>query len=161
MRNTTTTHLLIALAFTLASTASNTLAQQDSAAASTATSQHTSGTATTESSQTDPQDQSADEGTTAETHTASAPSAAAISVARWLRAIGGRISIGPKLTHQDRVSRPNLTDITQGWHVSTPNFAHARLSMPPARAALAKATTTEDSAQSDTVELATEPTSNE
>ncbi len=161
MRNTTPTHLLIALAFILASAASSTLAQQDSAAASSATSQHTSGTASTESSQTDQQSQTTEEGAASEAHTASTPSAAAISVARWLRAIGGRISMRPKLTHQDRISRPNLTDITQGWRVSTPNFAHARLSLPPARATLTKATTTEDLAQTDSVKLATESSSNE
>lgn len=65
-----------------------------------------------------------------------APNAAAITraIAQWARAIGGRICLGPKLYPGDRVSKPDIRDQSQRWHVSVPTFADARLSSPPKRA---------------------------
>lgn len=56
------------------------------------------------------------------------------TIARWLRSIGGRICLGPKLDHFTVVSRPNPADTAQGWRVSIPTFALARVSAPPKRA---------------------------
>ncbi len=78
--------------------------------------------------------------------------AGAFRIARWMRSIGGRISVGPKIDSRTRVSKPNITDVSQGWRVSVPTFAHARMSAPPRRAALlAKPEQTADSAQEQVV----------
>ncbi len=95
----------------------------------------TAGTATaTRSANTDKKDQTAGEGSTAKAQAPAAPSAAAFRVARWLRAIGGRISIGPLINQQTRVSLPNPAITGQGWRISTPSFEHDRMVKPPARA---------------------------
>ncbi|MFG0242969.1 MAG: hypothetical protein ACF8R9_09305 [Phycisphaerales bacterium JB054] len=70
----------------------------------------------------------------AEVRTQHASSAGAHAIARWMRAIGGRICMGPKLDSGTRVSRPNPNDAAQGWRVSVPTFAFARMSAPPKRA---------------------------
>lgn len=70
----------------------------------------------------------------AEAKTQYASSAGAHTIARWMRAIGGRICMGPKLDARTRVSRPNPNDAAQGWRVSVPTFALARMSAPPKRA---------------------------
>ncbi|MDQ7013877.1 MAG: hypothetical protein Q9O74_08285 [Planctomycetota bacterium] len=78
--------------------------------------------------------------------------AGAFRIARWMRSIGGRISTGPKIDRRTRVSTPNITDMSQGWRVSVPTFAHARMSAPPRRAALlAKPEQAADSAQEQVV----------
>ncbi len=61
------------------------------------------------------------------------PDAGAFRIARWMRSIGGRISIGPRLDSRTRVSRPSFTDVRQGWRVSVPTFGKARMSAPPRR----------------------------
>ncbi|QKK06712.1 MAG: hypothetical protein HND58_00070 [Planctomycetota bacterium] len=65
---------------------------------------------------------------------AAAPYAGTNMIARWMRAIGGRICMGPRLDVNTRVSRPNPNDAAQGWRVSVPTFALARMSAPPKRA---------------------------
>ena len=115
----------------------------------------------TRSARTDQQSLSADEGTATKVQASAVPQATAVSVARWFRAIGGRISIGPKVDRTTRVSLPKPTDARQGWRVSTPNFAHARLVRPPERAAPPKAATPDNTAQSDAIEPAPEPATNE
>jgi hypothetical protein len=69
-----------------------------------------------------------------EAKTQYASSAGAHTIARWMRAIGGRICMGPTLDARTRVSRPNPNDAAQGWRVSVPTFALARMSAPPKRA---------------------------
>jgi len=121
-----------------------------------------SGVATiTNSTSTNQQDQTAGESTPIQSKALAGPSAGAISVARWLRVIGGRISMGPKIGPATRVSLPRPTDAKQGWRVSTPSFAHARLVMPPARATPANTTPSSESTQTDRVDLVTEPATNE
>ena len=86
------------------------------------------------------------------------PSATARSLARWVRAIGGRICIGPKLVYGDRVSTPNSTDGLLDWRVSLPSFDLARLSSPPARAHTAQAESDPvTTPATDEVATATEP----
>ncbi|VAX41544.1 hypothetical protein MNBD_PLANCTO03-1782 [hydrothermal vent metagenome] len=154
--------LLVALAITLVGVVGTTWAQQTTPAATSGASQQSSGTnATTEPTQPDQQNQTAGESTPAEAQASAGPSAAVVSVARWLRAIGGRISMGPKIDHTTRISLPKPTDARLGWRVSTPSFAHARLVMPPARAAPANAAPSNESTQTDAVELVAEPATNE
>lgn len=82
----------------------------------------------------------------AEAKTEYAASAGAHTIARWMRAIGGRICMGPKIDINTRVSRPNPNDTAQGWRVSVPTFAFARMSAPPKRAN--QAATPDESAES-------------
>lgn len=95
-------------------------------------------------------DQAATTENTAEA--APAPYAGAYSIARWMRAIGGRICMGPKIDRTSRVSRPNISDAAQGWRVSVPTFASARVSAPPKRAH--QQTTTEQNTAENTGEQA-------
>ena len=153
--------LLVALAITLVGVVGTTWAQQHATPAATSgASPQSSGTkATTEPDQPDQQNQTGGESSSAEAPAPVGPSAAAVSVARWLRAIGGRISMGPKIDRTTRVSLPRPTDARQGWRVSTPSFAHARLVPPPSRAQ--PATPSNESTQTDAVELVAEPATNE
>lgn len=92
------------------------------------------------------------------------PSAQALSLARWVRAIGGRVCMGPKIRSGDRVSKPDINDQAQGWRVSVPSFTTARVSAPPARARNATAEQQDQQApgepQDEVVQTAAEPTGN-
>lgn len=74
-------------------------------------------------------------------------SAGAYNIARWVRAIGGRVCLGPKIDSRTVVSKPRLR-ASRTWRVSVPTFASARVSAPPKRATLASQNA-EDSAQAD------------
>lgn len=89
------------------------------------------------------------------------PSATARSLARWVRAVGGRICIGPKLVYGDRVSTPDSAYGPPDWRVSLPSFDLARLSTPPARAHTAQAESEPATTPAtDEVATATEPAGN-
>lgn len=94
---------------------------------------------------------------------APAISAASVSIARWVRAIGGRICTGPRLTPNDRISRPDPHNQAQGWRVSVPSFAACRISAPPARAHAARTETAgepESAEVAEPVQTASEPIGN-
>ena len=89
------------------------------------------------------------------------PTATARSLARWVRAIGGRICIGPKLVYGDRVSTPNPTPPPLDWRVSLPSFDLTRVSAPPARAHAAQPESDPvTTPATDEVATATEPAGN-
>lgn len=102
----------------------------------------------------------ADAGASDEAQSAPArPAANAFVLARWVRAIGGRVCVGPKIARGDRISRPNPADANQGWRVSIPSFASARVSAPPARAhAAARETANETPADPSATETGTNQT---
>jgi len=159
MRTTNANHIMLAMAITLASTAGlafggpepiPTQAGKAQPAAEAGTQRAVQdGTQPDQNGTADPQPESAEAGALGEgAEAAPAPKASvgAHTIARWMRSIGGRICMGPKIDRFTRVSRPNPSDVSQAWRVSAPAFTSARMSAPPKRARPAQATELPDEA---------------
>lgn len=137
-------------------------ADSQTTASQTTASQTTAGQTTdSQTAETQPAAESNDPDAAQALSQPAGPSATARTLAQWVRAIGGRICIGPKLVYGDRVSTPNSTDRLLDWRVSLPSFDLNRVSAPPARAHAAQpgsdpATTP----ATDEVATATEPAGN-